>query len=320
MRNQEPVSEGPSFPFEDCVFHGFRNVKGHFWDLVKAIGLPVGLLILSLQALTFLVFWQFLLALAQRSGDEVGPLMTSSAVAQVSILYGLIVFVSIAVFASGTNAVYRWHLYKDLSGQIGALRFGIDELRTIGVYLVYFMLALVLPYLAVIIVVMLGSLLATMLMILLAFFGIIGLVVAMVYLSIKLSLCVPLSLERRKFTMFDSLRLTRGRGWALLGSYFIMVLIYMVFALILSVVQEMMVMGPLMSILMSETLMPSGNEVAISVAILEYFSNPGMLIGLAIITVLQVTLTIVFLVGYAGLTTFSMRFLQQEKNDLVIAN
>ena len=53
----------------------------------------------------------------------------------------------------------------------------------------------------------------------------------MIWLSIKLCLAVPMTIDRRKFTLFESFKATNGQFWPLLG----MTIIAVIMSLIVSI-------------------------------------------------------------------------------------
>lgn len=117
------------------------------------------------------------------------------------------------------------------------LRFGEDELRQIGlgVFLsVCLSIAMVLAMIPLMIVVGIvfaitvaatGSPLAGVLLIVIAYFALMG---ASIYVEVRLSLAFPLTFLRRSFVIGEAWRLTKGRFWTLFGAYFVIWLILMV--------------------------------------------------------------------------------------------
>ncbi|VAV86550.1 hypothetical protein MNBD_ALPHA06-1646 [hydrothermal vent metagenome] len=327
MSNTEFPTGKPPFPFSECVFHGFTANKNHWGDLLRAIGIPFGSFIFVTG---FLTTYLMLQALPQFTGlSTLGPDPDASelfgllgGIVQIIVVYMVFMLFIVAVWASSMNAAYRWYLYQDLSGQVGALRFGMDELRTFGVLIVYGLLVFVVPYIVMIVAMILGAVMVQAGAVgaifggLTMFISVLAMLAAMVYFPVKLSLCVPLSLERQKFTLFDSFRLTKKRGWALLGSYVIMGLIYFVAIMVLSIIQNVMFMGSMMPML-SDSEMMKGDSTAMLAAMASAFTSPAGMIGMGIVMGLQAIIGVVFLFAYTGLSAFSMRFLQEEKGDIV---
>ncbi len=312
----------PSFPFGKCVFHGFESMSTNIKTLFPRIILPFGILNLFLYLAVFYVVVQmssdFLATgIFDDSTFDATNTEVLGLIGKGVGMYGLFLLVSLFLFAVVINAVFRWFFDQNLEGQLGALRFGRDEIRTVLVLFVYNLLTMMAPFFLGMIVLSIGAgvgMASAVVGGLIMGVGVIGIFVGMVYLSVKLSLCVPLSLQRRKFTMFDSLRLTKGRGWSLLGSYTIMWVIYMVAVMLLSVVQNVSLATQISPILRN-TITQAGDDTAVMQAILDMLQSPTMFIPLAIFLVLQITVFVTFLFGFTGLTAFSMRFLQEEKSD-----
>ncbi|MBL4618449.1 MAG: hypothetical protein JKY46_12220 [Robiginitomaculum sp.] len=116
--------------------------------------------------------------------------------------------------------------------------------------------------------------------------------------------------------MFKSMALTKGRGWALLGSYLIMGVIYFVALTIVSVLQNIALLGQMMPMFTDPEYLESGGTEMFT-AMAEMFKSPEMLLAMTGVMVLQVIVSTVFLFAYTGLTAFSMRYLQEEKGLLV---
>jgi hypothetical protein len=322
--SEKPFEKAP-FPLADCLFYGLHATKGHGRKLFNAIIVPYGLLLLLLYAAMYYFMGQFFSDMSLVSGD-IDNMQPSEIFSQVGSMLGanvIIMLFSLVIMSSGMNAAYRWYLDKNLTGQIGALRFGADEFRTVGVLILYGLLVFMLPYLSIFVVMVLavalkavlpsvvGSILAGLLMLV----SIVGMFASMVYLSVKLSLCVPLSLQRKKITMFDSMRLTKGRGWALLGAYAIIGLVYFVITMVLSSVQNMVFMGRIMPMLGDPDIL-AGDSFAMFQAMADMFTSPDAIMNLMVLVGLYAIFAVVSLFAYTGLTSFSLTYLQKERGDI----
>ncbi len=311
-------ADNPPFPTSQCVFNGYYAAKGNGNRLLWRIGLPYGILTFLLYGGVFYAISVVLSDAAVFSGE-----MTVEAMGKVVVLQIATMVSILFIMASGMNASYRWYLNNDLDGYFGALRFGMDEMRTMGVMIVYGVVVFVLPYIVLIMVFGLGlaagasldSFSSAIVVGLLFIVAIPGLIAAMVYLSVKLSLCIPLSLERKQFTLFGSLRLTRGRGWELLSCYFIMGLIYMVVGTAISTIQNILFAGKMMPMLERLDSMSSVGAATFE-TMRDLLVSPEVIAGLMVVVFFQTLVGLLFLFGYTGLTSFSLRFLQKEKGDL----
>jgi len=314
----------PGFPFSDCVFHGFQIPKGKLLPLFWNIGLPV-IVLSGLYYIGIMYgFFQVFAGVDFIAMEDLPPSEMSGFLVKSFVLYGLIIVASFMFMATTMNAAYRWFLHQDLKGTIGALRFGMDEVRTILVLFVYGLMVFVVPYILLIvfmiiggiIIAVIGNMVGNIIGGLIMAIGGLAMFPLMIWLAVKLSLSVPMSLDAKKFTMFKSMALTKGRGWALLGSYLIMGVIYFVAISIMSVLQNVVLLGQMMPMFTDPNYMDSGGADMFA-AMAEIFKSPEMLLAMAGVLVLQVIISTVFLFGYTGLTAFSMRYLQKEKGELV---
>jgi len=127
------------------------------------------------------------------------------------------------LYAASLRAVLR-----PQDGGFAFLRLGADELRLIGltIFLLFcFYFGFVVVAIVLTLVVALfgaaGGLGAAMIV---GFIEMIVLLGLFVWLSVRLSLALPLTLLRQTFVLAESWRLTRGRFWTLFGGYFIVFL------------------------------------------------------------------------------------------------
>lgn len=128
------------------------------------------------------------------------------------------------LFAAALRAVLR-----PQEGGFAFIRLGADELRLIGltifmVFCFYFGFVVVAIVLTLIVALFAaaGGIGAAMIA------GILEMIVLLclfVWLSVRLSLALPLTFLRRTFVLAESWRLTRGRFWTLFGGYFIVFLL-----------------------------------------------------------------------------------------------
>lgn len=114
-------------------------------------------------------------------------------------------------------------------GGFAFLRLGADELRLIGLT-IFLLFCFYFGFIVVAIVLTLivalfgaaGGLGAAMVV---GFIEMIVLLGLFVWLSVRLSLALPLTLLRQTFVLAESWRLTRGRFWTLFGGYFVVFLV-----------------------------------------------------------------------------------------------
>jgi len=162
-------------------------------------------------------------------GDQVEAMANFWSVYRWIIPFQIVTFaLFIVMFTASLRAVLR----PD-EGGIGYLRFGMDELRMIGLAL----LLAILFYVGMIVVGLV--LIAILVPVFVIGGGGSAFVVALVPLLllgaalcfyVRLSLSFPLTLMRRKIVIGESWRRTRGRFWTLLGGYLVIFLILIVFS------------------------------------------------------------------------------------------
>ncbi|MBL4618450.1 MAG: hypothetical protein JKY46_12225 [Robiginitomaculum sp.] len=205
------------FPFSDCVFHGFQIPKGKllpvFWNIVLPVIVLSGLYYVGIMYGFFQIF-----SAGTFADMDLAPSEVSGFLVRAFALYGLIFVVSLLFMATTMNAAYRWFLDQDLKGTIGALRFGMDEVRTALVLFVYSLMVFVVPYIFVLVFVAIGG-------VLIAVIGntagaiIGGLIMAigglamfplMIWLAVKLSLSVQCRWTQRNSPCSKAWLLPRG--------------------------------------------------------------------------------------------------------------
>ena len=160
----------------------------------------------------------------------------------------LIQFVAMLVFLILFAATQRAVLRPQEEG-LGFLRFGMDELRIIGLFL----LLVLLFYGGMFLVILLfgavfgvavfagmgagggagagGAAAGAALLMVLAFFLLFG---VFIWLWVRLSLAFPMTFLRRRIALGEAWRLTRGYFWTLFGAYIVLAILVMVLSGIVS--------------------------------------------------------------------------------------
>lgn len=164
------------------------------------------------------------------------PAAAVSAMAPVWLLGFLTAIVGVVLYTASMRSVLRPE-----AGGIAFLRLGMDELRTLGLLILFAIASLVLFFGASLIVglfiggVAAGSESIALTMILSI---LVGLVVfgALIFLVIRLSLAFPLTLHRGAFAIGEAWRLSRGHFWKLFGAALVVTLIGFVLSIAINLV------------------------------------------------------------------------------------
>jgi hypothetical protein len=162
--------------------------------------------------------------LSQTKSD---PQQVFALLGQVAPVYGLLLILSLAIYAVIYAAMSRAVLRPE-DRRFAYLRLGMDEVRQgllmlaywfIGI-LVYLAVALVLMIILGIIAISLGSKSAgTAGMNLVVFIGVLLVAALFVFLAVRVSLASAMTFDQRRVDIFGSWALTRGRFWAIFATY-----------------------------------------------------------------------------------------------------
>jgi hypothetical protein len=143
-------------------------------------------------------------------------------------LFELIFFLlMIVMFAAAVRAVVR-----PTGDRFAYIRVGMDELRLIGLGVIFVVAAIVAELLAILLLVLIGVILSfvvgkiagTIVAVVL------GLVLfgAAIYAQIRLSLAGAFTVMQRRIVIKDAWRATKGQFWTLLGVYFLIALTFFI--------------------------------------------------------------------------------------------
>ena len=235
-----------AFSATDAAFEGFRLVRRNplalvAWTLLYAVLTLTALFSFStmigpLEA--WAVQAEALDGVDQPSLDQVMEMMSGlgAIMAQVAWLLPI----SMVVGAMLAAAVARGVL-KPSGDPFGYLRLGMDEFR---VLVVTFVLGLVMSLAGVVVLVAFGVLIGAVragggggAAGIAAVLGFLAIIWFFIWLSVRLSLAVPITVAEKRFAFFDSFSVTKGRFWPLLGMAilaFVMVLLVQLLSSIVS--------------------------------------------------------------------------------------
>lgn len=258
-----PLAAATRFSPTEAAFTGFRVLQrepltGVIWaGMLLVMGVVFG-------ALSVLLAGPAMVELMQLSAEtEPDPAATAAVMARMAPFYLIIFPLSLLFYAVAIAAVTRAVLRPDEPRGFGRLKLGGDELRQLGVILLFSLVVfgayIALAIVAVIVVVAGGLALGVSAtagaagpaaggVVLLTMVLGLGALAAMTFLVVRLSLACPLSFDTGKVDLFGSWRLTKGRFWPLLGAYllcFLLVFLLTLTAFIVTAVLGVFVGGGL---------------------------------------------------------------------------
>lgn len=218
-----------SFSATEAAFEGFRVVRRHpkvalFWGLAYLVMFVVMFGLGADRWATIMA------AVSALEGDANPSAEDIAALGQVYVEAALwIVPVGLIVGAVLSAAVARSVLRPEESAW-GYLRLGMDEVRVLVVTII---IGLVIGLTSGVCFAVAGTLGASgqPLLILLALLVGLGAIALIIWLSVKFSLAVPITVDRRRIAVVDSFKATTGVFWPLLG----MAVIAAVMSIIISI-------------------------------------------------------------------------------------
>jgi hypothetical protein len=241
-----------AFSGSDAAFEGFRLVRRNpmalvAWALLYAVVSLASLFAMSM-AIGPMTAWAERMDALEAQSPSATPeeVMTAfQGFAEVMLSLSWLIPLSLIVTAMLMAAVARAVL-NPRAGGFGYLRLGMDELRVFVVTLVLGILMFC-AWIAVVIVIgvlagIAGASGANWLWLFVVLAGLGG-VAAIIWLAVRLSLAVPITVAENRFAFFDSFAVTRGRFWSLLGMAviaFVMVLVISLLSWVITLPLSMM--------------------------------------------------------------------------------
>jgi hypothetical protein len=267
-----------------AAFHGFGLIKR---DPQTFLGVVLLLFVYVLGALALLV-GPYIAFFEVAMSEPEDPTVALSALGGFFSALGLYVLLCVLVFALLLGAANRALVFGSSKGWVLGLKLGMDEVRVILVSIVGYFLIL-LPYLgAVIVSAVIGGVLtattqnpAGMLVIVLGY--IVG-IVLMIWVGVRLSFAGPATVGEKRFIIFESWSMTKGKFWTLFLAYLILYAIILVIELVVFFVG----FGVFMSSLAAD---PAGLErfedPEVVIELVRGFSlGPAVIVGCALYAVI----------------------------------
>lgn len=207
-----------AFSAADSAIEGFKIVRRHpvallYWSLLYAVTLAVSFAVVGGSMISLMAEGERLEALGSAvSLEDFMPLMQSMG-AMMAIMLPISLIASAMVYAAVSRAVLR-----PTERRFGYLQLGGDELRVLAVSVVLTLIFAVLLSLSWGVLFGLGAAAvnAPMLWLLVVLFFFAS-SAGFIWLAIRLSLAVPITMAERRIALFDSFKLTKGRFWPLFG-------------------------------------------------------------------------------------------------------
>lgn len=234
-----------AFSASDAAFEGFRLVRRNplalvAWALLYAV-LSLASLFAMRNAIGPMIEWSE----RAEAFEDAATAPTSAEVMAMfqdfgQVLLGLswLLPVSLIITAMLMAAVARAVLNPQAGG-FGYLRLGMDEFRVFVVTLVLGILAffawMALTVLVFTLAAVAGAAQAGWMWLFVVVAALAG-VAAMIWLAVRLSLAVPITVAENRIAIFDSFPLTRGRFWPLLGMAVIAIVMVLVVQLLSAIV------------------------------------------------------------------------------------
>lgn len=217
--------------------------------------------------------------------------------------YVLFLLLNYLLLASYEAACLKWMIHGERGGLLG-LALNADTLRIYFTYWLWYFL-LMAAYMAGAIIgfgVVLGVALASQgdsdsmgpaaaVAILLVMLGVI---VAMIYFAVRFAPAAAASIARRRFSFFDAWTVTKGRFWALFGSFALLFVIYFVAVMALGGAAMFAIAGGLVS-QMQQAGEPRSLEDALAI-----FSSPAAWAPLVICYGVIIAVAFVFYIALFG--------------------
>ena len=206
-----------TFSATDAAFEGFRVVRRApmslvYWALFYVVVMAVAFAMMGPSLASAMAAAERLESVGTPTLDDFMPIINSF-----GLVFSILLPVSLLSSAVMSAAIARSVLYPTQKA-LGYLRFGADELRVLAVSVALGIIFIVLMGLIWGMTFALGAAAVNtpvLWLIVVVFFLVAW--AAFIWLLVRLSLAVPMTLAEKRIVLFDSFRLTKGHLWPLLG-------------------------------------------------------------------------------------------------------
>ncbi|MFN3353989.1 MAG: hypothetical protein ACK4Z5_10305 [Brevundimonas sp.] len=225
-----------TFSATDAAFEGFRLTRRKplavaMWGLFYLVMMAAFFALIGGAFISLMAEMERLQSVPEPSFEEFQALLplygTMMGVLPLAMIFGAVLSAAVA------RAVLR-----PAESAFGYLRLGMDEARVFVVSLVLGILFGVVSLIGWAVVgFVIGMAIATEqgLLWLVAVIAGLGVTAGLIWLAVRLSLAVPIVVGERRFAIFDSFGLTKGRFWPLLGMAIIAVVMSIIVSLLGSI-------------------------------------------------------------------------------------
>lgn len=206
-----------TFSATDAAFEGFRVVRRApmslvFWALFYVVVMAVAFAMMGPSLASAMAAAERLESVGTPTLDDFMPIMNSF-----GLVFSILLPVSLLSSAVMSAAIARSVLYPTQKA-LGYLRFGADELRVLAVSVALGIIFIVLMGLIWGMTFALGAAAVNtpvLWLIVVVFFLVAW--AAFIWLLVRLSLAVPMTLAEKRIVLFDSFSLTKRHFWSLVG-------------------------------------------------------------------------------------------------------
>jgi len=234
------------FSAADAAFTGFRIV----WERPWAVAIWAGLqFVFGLALKLFMVVsagpaLMKLAAIGPQPNPD--PSVAMALIQQVAPTY-VVILIAALVFSAVFNAAMNRAVMRPQESRFGYLRLAADELRQLGLLvaltLLFMGVELVFLIVATVVLGVLGLALGGGAMAVALGVAILlpAAICAVVFVGVRFSLAVPMTFATGRINLLGSWRLTQGRFWPLLGTYFLALVLSLVVGALTLVIAALVV-------------------------------------------------------------------------------
>jgi hypothetical protein len=230
--------------------------------------------------------------------------------------YFLFMLVSYLLLAAYEAACLRWMIRGETKGLFG-LALDADTLRVYFTYWLWFFLLMALYFVFAIVFLGVGVGVAMSAAggdaagavgpsILIALLVVLAVLVALIYFGVRFAPAAATSIAKRRFAFFDAWTVTKGRFWALFGSFILLFLMYFVGIIILSVA-----MGVAMGVNMAGQ-MQAATEPQTPQDAFAMFASPGVWVPMAVCYGLMIVGAFTFYIALFGVNARAAQAAREE--------